>query len=48
MSAVIDVIIHNGAMVHWLLPYEKLKAPNVGGTHEVCRLVLSPAKTDSS
>ncbi|KIK70236.1 hypothetical protein GYMLUDRAFT_34725 [Collybiopsis luxurians FD-317 M1] len=28
----IDVVIHNGALVHWVYPYERLKAPNVLGT----------------
>jgi len=27
-----DVILHNGALVHWVFPYEKLRAPNVLGT----------------
>lgn len=34
----IDIIVHNGAMVHWLLPYAKLRAPNVLGTLELLRL----------
>jgi thioester reductase-like protein len=33
-----DVIFHNGAQVHFLLPYHALRAANVGGTHEVLRL----------
>ncbi|KAJ3106195.1 large subunit of alpha-aminoadipate reductase [Phlyctochytrium planicorne] len=28
----IDVIVHNGALVHWVYPYHKLRAPNVLGT----------------
>ena len=28
----VDVVIHNGALVHWVFPYSKLKAPNVQGT----------------
>ncbi|KAH7910357.1 hypothetical protein BJ138DRAFT_1153040 [Hygrophoropsis aurantiaca] len=27
-----DAILHNGALVHWVYPYEKLRAPNVIGT----------------
>lgn len=27
-----DVILHNGALVHWVFPYEKLRSPNVLGT----------------
>jgi L-aminoadipate-semialdehyde dehydrogenase len=28
----VDLIIHNGALVHWVYPYSKLRAPNVLGT----------------
>ncbi|KAI1992100.1 large subunit of alpha-aminoadipate reductase [Ophidiomyces ophidiicola] len=28
----IDVVIHNGALVHWVYPYSNLRAPNVLGT----------------
>ncbi|GBB90665.1 hypothetical protein RclHR1_01770013 [Rhizophagus clarus] len=28
----VDVIIHNGALVHWVYPYQRLKATNVLGT----------------
>jgi L-aminoadipate-semialdehyde dehydrogenase len=28
----VDVIIHNGALVHWVLPYSRLRAPNVLST----------------
>ena len=34
----VDVMIHNGAQVHWVYPYSKLKAPNVHGTVEMLRL----------
>ncbi|KAF9564472.1 alpha-aminoadipate reductase Lys1p [Agrocybe pediades] len=27
-----DAILHNGALVHWVFPYEKLRSPNVLGT----------------
>eukprot|EP00127_Corallochytrium_limacisporum_P005893 Clim_evm38s214 gene=Clim_evmTU38s214 len=33
-----DVVIHNGAMVHWVYPYSKLKPMNVVGTREALRL----------
>ncbi|KAJ2320716.1 large subunit of alpha-aminoadipate reductase [Coemansia sp. RSA 2610] len=33
-----DAIVHNGALVHWVYPYEKLRAPNVLSTIEVLRL----------
>lgn len=32
LSKSVDVVIHNGALVHWVFPYSKLKAPNVQGT----------------
>ena len=34
----IDSIYHNGALVNFMYPYAEVKAPNVGGTHEVLRL----------
>lgn len=34
----LDVIYHNGALVHWMYPYERLKPTNVLGTQEVLRL----------
>ncbi|EIW77219.1 alpha-aminoadipate reductase Lys1p [Coniophora puteana RWD-64-598 SS2] len=27
-----DVVLHNGALVHWVYPYERLRGPNVLGT----------------
>ncbi|EMC92814.1 hypothetical protein BAUCODRAFT_263156 [Baudoinia panamericana UAMH 10762] len=33
-----DLIIHNGARVHWLLPYQSLKAANVQPTIECIKL----------
>lgn len=33
-----DMIIHNGARVHWLSPYESLKASNVQSTLECIKL----------
>ncbi|KAL9642203.1 hypothetical protein ABK040_007205 [Willaertia magna] len=44
LSDLIDVIIHNGAAVHWLYSYEKLKTPNVNGTREILRLACSGKK----
>ena len=32
ISESVDVVIHNGALVHWVYPYSQLKAPNVLGT----------------
>lgn len=34
----IDVIIHNGALVHWVFPYEKLREANVISTVNVMKL----------
>ncbi|TPX41142.1 hypothetical protein SeMB42_g05706 [Synchytrium endobioticum] len=34
----VDVIVHNGALVHWVYPYSKLKGPNVQGTIEALKL----------
>lgn len=34
----VDVVIHNGAQVHWINTYEMLKAANVLGTVEALRL----------
>lgn len=34
----VDVVIHNGAQVHWVLPYSNLKAPNVQGTIDALAL----------
>lgn len=31
LAGQVDSIIHCGAMVHWLFPYEKLKSANVSG-----------------
>lgn len=33
-----DVVIHNGAQVHWVLPYSNLKGPNVQGTIDAIAL----------
>ncbi|MFE5619677.1 thioester reductase domain-containing protein, partial [Streptomyces sp. NPDC056524] len=38
LAETVDVVYHNGAQVHWLHPYQSLKASNVGGTEEVLRL----------
>ncbi|CAO3670007.1 unnamed protein product [Umbelopsis vinacea] len=33
-----DSVIHNGALVHWVYPYQHLRAPNVLGTLEAMKL----------
>ncbi|RKT54533.1 thioester reductase-like protein [Saccharothrix australiensis] len=38
LARTVDVVYHAGAAVHWLHPYEALRAANVGGTTEVLRL----------
>ena len=37
----VDVVIHNGAQVHWVYPYAKLKPANVMGTIEALRVCAS-------
>lgn len=41
LASDIDVIYHAGAQVHYLHPYETLKATNVDGTVEVLRLACT-------
>ncbi|KAI0236088.1 large subunit of alpha-aminoadipate reductase [Massospora cicadina] len=37
----VDAIVHNGAQVHWVYPYAKLRKANVLGTLEVLKLALA-------
>ncbi|KAI8906331.1 hypothetical protein EDD86DRAFT_210399 [Gorgonomyces haynaldii] len=37
----IDIIIHNGALVHWVYPYEKLRGSNVLGTKTALELATT-------
>ena len=37
----VDVVIHNGAQVHWVYPYSILKLPNVKGTIDALKLCAS-------
>ncbi|KAJ1344856.1 L-aminoadipate-semialdehyde dehydrogenase [Batrachochytrium salamandrivorans] len=37
----VDVIVHNGALVHWVYPYAKLRSANVIGTKTALRLATS-------
>lgn len=37
----VDVVIHNGAQVHWVYPYSNLKAANVQGTLDILELTAS-------
>jgi L-aminoadipate-semialdehyde dehydrogenase len=34
----VDIVIHNGAMVHWVYPYSNLKPANVQGTLDILAL----------
>ncbi len=36
-----DAVVHNGALVNWVLPYAQMKAANVGGTVEALRLAAT-------
>ncbi len=36
-----DAVVHNGALVNWVLPYAQLRAANVGGTVEALRLAAT-------
>ncbi|KAL8669050.1 MAG: hypothetical protein Q9168_006339 [Polycauliona sp. 1 TL-2023] len=39
-----DVVIHNGAKVHWVLPYDALKPANVSSTIAAMSLCRNPSK----
>lgn len=41
LSEEVDIIVHNGALVHWVYPYHKLRAPNVLGTLWSLRLATT-------
>lgn len=41
LAGAVDVIIHNGAMVHWAYPYARLRDANVMSTVEVMNLAGS-------
>ncbi|KAJ1674619.1 large subunit of alpha-aminoadipate reductase, partial [Spiromyces aspiralis] len=36
-----DAIVHNGALVHWVYPYSKLRGPNVLSTIEALKLAAA-------
>jgi L-aminoadipate-semialdehyde dehydrogenase len=38
VSSTADVVIHNGAQVHWVYPYSNLRAANVQGTLDILAL----------
>ncbi|KAG7192232.1 large subunit of alpha-aminoadipate reductase [Scheffersomyces spartinae] len=38
LTDTLDVVIHNGALVHWVYPYSQLRDPNVIGTVNVLNL----------
>uniref|UniRef100_A0A6B2KWQ6 Carrier domain-containing protein n=1 Tax=Arcella intermedia TaxID=1963864 RepID=A0A6B2KWQ6_9EUKA len=37
LAQTVDAVLHNGAMVHWLHSYERLRAINVKGTEELLK-----------
>eukprot|EP00054_Salpingoeca_dolichothecata_P011596 m.64349 g.64349 ORF g.64349 m.64349 type:complete len:1290 (+) comp19542_c0_seq1:69-3938(+) len=39
-----DIIFHNGAMVHWVYPYSRLKPMNVSGTVQALQLAVAGKK----
>ena len=41
LAGQIDAVYHNGAQVNFVLPYAKLRAPNVLGTAEILRFAAS-------
>ncbi|MGR7995145.1 amino acid adenylation domain-containing protein [Xanthobacter sp. ZOL 2024] len=41
LAGTMDAILHNGAEVHHLFPYERLRAINVDGTREIIRLACA-------
>ncbi|KAL1983041.1 hypothetical protein VTN96DRAFT_524 [Rasamsonia emersonii] len=41
LSQTVDVVIHNGALVHWVYPYANLKPANVLGTIDALKLCAS-------
>lgn len=41
LTETVDVIVHNGALVHWVYPYDKLRDANVIGTINVLNLAAS-------
>ena len=41
LSERVDMVIHNGAWVHWVYPYNHLRATNVQGTVEALKLCSS-------
>ena len=46
VAAEADVVVHNGAQVHWVLPYEQLRASNVISTLDAMALcVVAKPKT---
>lgn len=41
VAARVDVVLHNGALVHWVYPYATLKPANVMGTIDALKLCAS-------
>ena len=45
LAGTVELIVHNGAYVHHLSPYSRLKAANVEGTRELLRLAAEGCPT---
>lgn len=44
LNTSIDIIIHNGALVHWVYPYSKMREPNVLSTVYALQLAIGGNK----
>lgn len=45
LGASVDAIVHNGALVNWVLPFAQMKAANVDSTLDALRLCCSGGKS---
>ncbi|MER7129142.1 non-ribosomal peptide synthetase [Streptosporangium saharense] len=45
LAATVDLVVHNGAVVNFALPYRRLRAANVDGLVEVLRLAAGGGRT---
>jgi thioester reductase-like protein len=46
LAGQVQAILHNGAMVNYLMSYDSLKPHNVDGTHELLRLAFAGRRKD--
>ena len=40
LAETVDAVVHNGALVHWVYPYETLKPANVNGTLDALKMCM--------